>query len=236
MDPPLQNDGVIVDKNNVLQLIKHMATGAAPGPSGRTAELLLVLLDDEVCSAAIHALVGDICNGRLSPASREWLLSSRLLAVPKSSGSNAVRPIAIGEVLYRVASAYLASLISPHLRQLFPCIQKGVGVNGGADRARHAVQLSLELLKQRCDPVILSIDIKNAFNEIDRAAIGRAILAAPSLHKLWRFFKWSYGPLGRCKGSNKEILLHPYFCYHCSTALSKFHHQLAQHYCHRILR
>ena len=189
-DLPELND-VIVDGERLHGIIKRMATGAAPGPTGWTAELLLTLWEDSSCAEGLHAIISDICNARLPDSARKLLLSSRLLAIPKSGGG--LRPISIGEILYRVSSSYLMDFISSSFPSLFPCIQKGVGARGGADRARHAVQLALELLKPKCkNLILLSIDIKNAFNTLDRRAIAQAIIDHEETHSLWRFFKWSY--------------------------------------------
>ena len=190
-DPPFPvPPPIMLDSEKLMTILKRSATGASPGPSGWTAEHLLILFCDKPCAEALTAVVSDICNGFLPSSARDWLLGSKLIAIPKLD--NGVRPISIGEALYRLASAYLSDLVSPSLPRVFDSIQKGVGVSGGADRAIHAAQLSLELLRATCDPVVLSIYIKNAFNSIDRAAVARALLNQPLLHPLWRFFAWSY--------------------------------------------
>ena len=180
----------LVDSQKLHSVLKRSATGASPGPSGWTAEHLLLLFQDKPCAEAITAITSDICNGFLPHAARDWLVGSRLIAIPKDD--TGVRPISIGEALYRLASAYLSDLVTPHMPDIFSSLQKGVGVSGGADRALHATQLSLELLRAKCDPVVLAIDIKNAFNTIDRGAVARALIQQPHLHPLWRFFEWSY--------------------------------------------
>ena len=181
---------IVMDSDRLRSIIKRAATGASPGPSGWTAEHLLVLFEDQACADAITSVISDIVNGLLPQSARKWLLGSRLLALPKKN--NGVRPISVGEVLYRLASAYLSDLVSSRLPEIFPTVQKGVGVSGGSDRALHVTQLSLELLCRKCDPVVLAVDVRNAFNCIDRAAIAHAILDHPQLHVLWHFFSWSY--------------------------------------------
>jgi len=68
----------------------------------------------------------------------------------------------------------------------FPSIQLGVGISGGTERALHAVQAEIELCSfsaatdnsvsnPNTDVAVLSIDMKNAFNNRSRAAIAKAI-------------------------------------------------------------
>ena len=184
--------GIVVDSDRLHSILKQQATGAAPGPSGWTAELLLTLFEDRFCAEALSSVISAICNGKLPKQAKQWqpLLASRLIGIPKSD--HGIRPISIGEALYRLASSYMSDLVAPHFPTIFASIQKGVGCSGGSDRAVHTVQLSLELLKRSCDAVVMSVDIRNAFNSIDRGAVARAIIRSPHAHVLWQFFQWSY--------------------------------------------
>ena len=74
-DLPELND-VIVDGERLHGIIKRMATGAAPGPTGWTAELLLTLWEDSSCAEGLHAIISDICNARLPDSARKLLLAS----------------------------------------------------------------------------------------------------------------------------------------------------------------
>jgi hypothetical protein len=56
-----------------------------------------------------------------------------------------VRPIAVGEIFYKVAACYsIEEIGETNIHSLFPNIQVGVGVKGGAERAIHLVQSWLE--------------------------------------------------------------------------------------------
>ena len=56
-----------------------------------------------------------------------------------------MRPIAVGEVLYKLAAMYaLEDIGQSNLSSLFPDIQVGVAVKGGAEQALHIMQSLLE--------------------------------------------------------------------------------------------
>ena len=76
-------------------------------------------------------------------------------------------------------------LIAKDFKKSFPNLQMGVGINGGADRALHVIQMSLEL-SQSQNPILLSVDIQNAFNSIDRASVANALYNSAHTAPTWR--------------------------------------------------
>ena len=70
-------------------------------------------------------------------------------------------------MLYKIAAKYaISELSSSDLNLLFPSIQVGVGVRGGAERAAHLVQSWLETGPD--DSVLIMLDFSNAFNSCSR--------------------------------------------------------------------
>ena len=72
----------------------------------------------------------DIINGLLPDGARDFLMASVLIPVAKPDGG--VRPIAIPECLYKLASLYTLQQVRDALPAIFEPIQFGVGVPGGA--------------------------------------------------------------------------------------------------------
>jgi hypothetical protein len=93
----------------------HAQTSSGPKAyvsraAGGRAARVRVLMEDEVCAAGVAALITDIRNGRhTSPNVRRRLLASALIPVAKPNGS--LRPIAMGEVLYKTAAVAAAPLM-----------------------------------------------------------------------------------------------------------------------------
>ena len=124
------------DKELLLTSVREMKADTAAGPSGWTAGLLkLVVRDDRFVGFLV-----DLANGMLAgnAAGRAFLCAARLIAFEKSNGEP--RPIAIGEIFYRVITKTL-------LRQNqgpadFLPRQLGTGTPGGGEpiilRIEHA--------------------------------------------------------------------------------------------------
>ena len=138
--------------------------GSAPGLSGWTESLLLPLVEDAHLLLAITSFLEDIANGRIDRASRERLLSCRLIPAKKKDGG--VRPIAVSEVFLRAATALSLRLVPPGvLSHLLTPIQLGLGSAGGTEAVIHRVQA---LLERHADHVLLSLDLANGFNSMFR--------------------------------------------------------------------
>ena len=82
-------------------------------------------------------LIKDIINGKLTGAARTLLLSCVLVATRKSSGG--VRPIAMGEVFYKLAGLYALELVRPHVADALGPHQFGLAP-GGSESAFHILQ------------------------------------------------------------------------------------------------
>jgi hypothetical protein len=121
-----------------------LKNGSSPGPFGWTGELLGTLVGDSECSQGLAVLVEDMINGNLGPQARSYLMASRLIPLGKEGGG--VRPIAINETFYKLATHYVLSLVKPILPDIFEPIQLGIGARGGAERAVHLVQTALETM------------------------------------------------------------------------------------------
>jgi hypothetical protein len=166
-----------------------MATETAVTPLGWSGEFLLPLVADEDCLMGLAALTEDIINGRLDDRARNYLLVSNLIAIPKPS--TGVRPIAIGEVFFKLSALFVLLPLRPVLVDIFGAQQLGVGVPGGSEVAASILRFLLQ------DPATTRAgvlhDLRNAFNEIDRAAVLQALFDEPRLNKLWRMVAWAYG-------------------------------------------
>ena len=86
-------------------------------------------------------LLKDILNDNLSIEARQYLLASRLVALNKPTGDP--RPIAVGELLYRLAAVIAVNRVSDAAAKLLAPHQYGVGVPSGAERILHSVQHAL---------------------------------------------------------------------------------------------
>ena len=158
--------------------------GAAGGPTGWTFEQLRAAVSASAeARAGAHAVVNLMLSGKLPRCG--VLLDSNLVGLAKPGGG--VRPIAIGEVWYRLAGLCAITALEGIGRTLAP-LQLCVGVPGGAEAAGLAVTAALA-----ADPaaMVLSVDVENCFNSLCRGRLFAAVKRrAPGLLP---FVQWAYG-------------------------------------------
>ena len=95
------------------------------------------------------------------------------MALRKPSGD--LRPVASGEVLRRLVSKCLVTEVGPDMRSILEPIQLGVGTKLGCEAIVHAVRgwLARNILNQ--DKCVVTLDLANAFNSVDRVAFMKAV-------------------------------------------------------------
>ena len=85
-------------------------TGAAAGPAGYGSNYLSVLAEDRHCVEAMALFVTHMVNNTLPATVRTFLTTCTLVSLSKDNGGR--RPIAIGDLFYRLASRFVVSKIS----------------------------------------------------------------------------------------------------------------------------
>src|SRR5271168_2634549 len=123
---------------------------------------------------------------------KPYILPSTLIALDKNNGAG-IRPIAIGEVFYRLAAYRCHVLARDNARTRLAPIQLGIGVSGGCEAIVHNIQHALEKTPPDTDPVAaLAIDFRNAFNCVSRKAVLNAVYAQLGLRHIWRLVNFAY--------------------------------------------
>jgi hypothetical protein len=180
---------MILEDDAVMHaLLRGSNNGAASGPSGWGGNLLSTLVESDICRAGIIALLKDIINGNLPDSARQLLLASRAIGLGKPD--NGIRPIAIGELFYRLAGVIAVRKIAVTAGKLLAPHQFGVGVANGAERILHSLQRSLT--DKHAKLALLKLDISNAFNSCDRARVLRQLYDTPELSSLYRLADFGY--------------------------------------------
>ena len=151
--------------------------------------MLAILAQSDICRLGVVALLRDIINGELPDEARQLLLTSRLVALAKPN-SDSLRPIAIGEMLYRLAAIVAVRRVTSDAAGLLAPHQYGVGVPAGAERIVHSLQHELTDADKR--PALLTLDMANAFNSSDRARLLRELYALPELQSVYRVADFAY--------------------------------------------
>ncbi|CAI5521346.1 unnamed protein product [Closterium sp. Naga37s-1] len=178
----------LIPLRDFRKIIAKCPNGVGAGPSGTTFEHLrdAALGNPDVCQH-LHALTNTALAGQLSPEAASLLTVSRLVAFVKPGGG--IRPIAVGECLHRLIAKCALYLTSAAARDFFTPLQLGVAVPGGTEAAIHIIRTYLE---EKPTAIALQMDIANAFNAIERAAVFEGLQSTP-LAPLLPFVRLTYG-------------------------------------------
>lgn len=181
--------GQVITTESVLGAIRSIGPEKAPGLSGWTRPLI-----DRVTEGTADApapflralrLLADMIRQGTAPGV-DLLCASRLIGLEKEGGG--IRPIAVGDLLYRVAfKAILRTSFRPEM--LLPN-QLGVSSAGGVEPAVFLLEEAITGPNKAGFKQIASYDLSNAFNSIGRTAIAAATAKyAPSFYKA---AAWAY--------------------------------------------
>ena len=154
--------------------LRTAARGAAGGPLGLTLDLLRdICLESDDIMGSLCRVVGAHVRGEVPGAAARVLGRSRLIALLKGEvEEEGVRPIAMGEALHRLTGRWLAYRSRAAMTRALVPLQFGVGLSDGASMVVRGVQGSLAA---HDDWGVLSLDIANAFNSVERSAIFEAL-------------------------------------------------------------
>jgi len=177
---------VRVTAQAVARALRSFRKGAAPGPSGLTAQHLAdLLVPGSGLDEALSAVVGRVLSGTVPGAARPHVFAARLVALRKKCGG--VRPIACGETLRRLAAKVAMAAVKGRVADLLSVQgrQVGVGVPSGLDGMVAAFRRVGELMRadaarvQRSTPYVargvLKLDLANAFNTASRGDLLAAV-------------------------------------------------------------
>jgi hypothetical protein len=174
---------VLGDDRFVQVWKKRVANGAAPAVSGFTGDHGLPLLEDSHCLRGLSLLIQLIRNGQLSEQCRTYLLSCPVIPTTKRTGG--IRPITIGETLYKMAAAIALSDVETEAVDLLGPDQFAL-CPGGPESATLALKAALETRTGA------STDIQNAFNSLDRGMMLTQLFSHAALAPIWRLAHWVY--------------------------------------------
>jgi hypothetical protein len=161
--------------------VSRLNRESAGGISGWTAALAKVVARDPAVMEFLHLLTIQIANGN-APGAR--MLTSASLTPLKKSLEGGIRPIAVGEIWYRLAATSISYACRVE-NDLLPN-QFGVGTSGGVEPLVHLIKAAV-----KTGSSIIQLDLKNAFNMASRLGLRGSIIKHNK--KLCPFFDWSYG-------------------------------------------
>ncbi|XP_063618720.1 uncharacterized protein LOC134791601 [Cydia splendana] len=185
---------LIANKKDVLAAVMSFQNGSAGGLDGLSPQHLKDLLCGATGDAGerlldgITQLINLMLSGKVCSEVLGILYGANLCALKKKDGG--IRPIAVGFTFRRICSKICCKHIFPSLTKKFQPFQLGFGSKGGCEAAVHAARAFVN--DDSCE-VLLKVDVKNAFNSVDRGALLTQIQdATPLIYKyLWQCYHQS---------------------------------------------
>ena len=164
------------------QLCRRVNNGSAPGPSGWRGSVVATLLKSKGCTEGLAFLVERLINGDLDPRLRPYFLGARLIGIPKPDSG--IRPVAIGEVFYKLAAMYACS---DELKKSLSTMLSAVGQHGESPGGCEKVAVTIQALttSSKTPMAVLSFDARNCFNEMDRKNIMQEVFKHDELADIW---------------------------------------------------
>ena len=174
--------------DDILRTLNSMDPDSAPGVSGWTARMLKIVIESPSVLEFVTTLVAGM-NAGTAPG-RDMLTTCKLTPLEKPGGG--IRPIAVGEILYRLAARAIQAKRLAGKNPLLP-IQLGVKSKGGVEPIVRAVERGMDEDFDLPYTHLVSLDAINAFNRMCRRIMAQAI--RKYLPGMWKFIKWGYnGP------------------------------------------
>ncbi|KAL0236601.1 hypothetical protein GEMRC1_013179 [Eukaryota sp. GEM-RC1] len=166
---------------SVVSAIRTYPKGSAGGPFGWTLSHFPAVLSADLKEILVF-LFNSFLNNSCSSVLSSVLTSSKLLALSKPNGG--VRPIAVSELFPRIVARFLVKKLNSDVFRKSG--QFGVSCPNGSEAIVHYLR---SLRFSHPSSRIISVDIRNAFNCVDRIQMLKAVKQFPDLLP---FFFWSY--------------------------------------------
>jgi hypothetical protein len=165
----------------VWRAVSRMAPEAQPGPSGLRAEHVKLAWGlIPAFAVSFTELIRRVIIGEFGG---DAVAQSTLSLVPKPTGGS--RPIGVGELIRRVAGRIAMSIATPPVRAALEAADQFALTQFGTALAFHRVAAAAAASNW-----VLQLDLRNAYNEVHRAAV---LAAAPDATILGPLIGTLYG-------------------------------------------
>ena len=174
--PVSPNAATTISTDDVFNAIASFSRSTGAGPFGLRPlylkDSLVPGLQDEVLRH-VAMVLNIMAQGRAPRELQHLICGASLTALPKPDGTH--RPIACGNTWRRLCAKCLSLESRDTVTDYLYPLQLGVGVASGTEAIVHVTRQWLHRFRHDTSRVLVTIDIENAFNSVDRSAILRHI-------------------------------------------------------------
>lgn len=171
-EPPQKKaEHLMVSEQDVVKNINGFPNGPAAGIDGILPQHIKDLTAPNTGEAGLKLVksITNLCNfmlaGKIPSKLCAIMYGASLCALNKEQGG--IRPIAVGNTFRRLTAKMACASVRSEMSSKLAPRQVGFGVRGGCEAAAHATRTFIKKNRKRA-VVILKIDFRNAFNELDR--------------------------------------------------------------------
>ena len=192
-----------LDEFKLASNVQSARRGAAPGPSGMSAEHLRLVLDNVRDTNLLYLMAEQLARGRVSPSIADALRLGRMNALQKPNGG--VRGIVAGDVLRRLVGRTVAQQVSEVVEAATRPHQYAMSTRAGTGRIAHIIQV---LTESNPRSTVLSIDGVGAYDSISRKAMLEALVRMPGGSQILPFVRLFYGRPSQYLWEDNEEVVH----------------------------
>jgi len=192
---------VNISRDDVLKAVTSAPKRKSEDGFGWKVEFIVHLMSDSNALDALSNILQYMCRGSLPELTAAAFRSARLVALLKPDPGG-VRPIGIPLVWRRVAGRIFNARCKDALMTVFiglegRVVQFALGRPSGPQSMSIAIQ---ELLAANPTWVLISLDVKNAFNSLSRLAMAKGVMTSP--------MKYSFGFFHMCYHTPAQLIYH----------------------------
>ena len=155
-----------LDERKFSQNLRSFRRGAAPGPSGMSAEHLRPVLEAPRVLHSFFRVAESLATAQVPQEVVDGLRLGRITALRKPTGG--VRGIVAGDIIRRLVGRTIAQQLGPAVERATSPFQYALSARAGCECVAHALQALCETNPQS---TVLSIDGVSTFDLISRGAM-----------------------------------------------------------------
>ena len=176
-----------LDRTALLANLPRARRGAAPGPSGYTAEILRLVLDEEDASQLFFEVASLLARAHVPESAVAGLALGRLVALSKPGGGT--RGLVVGDFLRRLVARTIAQQFAADFEAACNPHQYALSTRAGAEALVHTLQA-----RTQADPslTLLSVDAAAAYDLVSREAMLTSLRDTPSTLSVLPFARMWY--------------------------------------------
>ena len=171
----------------IINALRRTRKGAAPGPSGLTAETLRLVLDDADATQAFLQVSHLLAQADLPQQASNAIALGRLVALQKPNGR--IRGLVVGDLLRRVVSRSIAQHFGQTIHTACSPYQFALSTRAGTEAVVHALTATTQLSPTQ---TILSVDGVGAYDTISRASMLRGLHTTAGANACLPFVRMFY--------------------------------------------